>query len=432
LRDCLKSAANSSSGISGRALKNFCQLLAKACQCFIILCDFSAMKVQTLEILFDDASENPRAVYRSGQTVALRVHLVLREPVKCRAIYVKLFGNSYVHWTERKQSGKSSYTKHYSSEEIYIEQKVPVFTPSGTGPNAEHHPAGEYYYPLTFQIPPTAPNSFEGDVGRIRYYVKASIDRPWKFDNYTQAFYTVIRDFDLNTRPMDAIGPFSTENEFDVNCCYCFNCCFGKLLVRVQLPKRGFVPGEQVRVTGEIANTSGTELESVSLEIYQRCVFHATSKSRSTTRVASSVELPGVAKGASIYLDHLLPVNPMPSSHIEGCNNIEMFYYFRVNADGGCCLSMKEECCELLIGTVPLWSSMPWGQGPGYGYDGPMMAITSQPPAPAVPPPPTYEECMFGRVNMDPEEGAGKNVNGTSQWAPSYPVFAMATAPPPQ
>uniref|UniRef100_A0A1I8IU44 Arrestin_N domain-containing protein n=1 Tax=Macrostomum lignano TaxID=282301 RepID=A0A1I8IU44_9PLAT len=283
------------------------------------------MKVQTLEILFDDASENPRAVYRSGQTVALRVHLVLREPVKCRAIYVKLFGNSYVHWTERKQSGKSSYTKHYSSEEIYIEQKVPVFTPSGTGPNAEHHPAGEYYYPLTFQIPPTAPNSFEGDVGRIRYYVKASIDRPWK------------------------------------------------------------------------------------------CVFHATSKSRSTTRVASSVELPGVAKGASIYLDHLLPVNPMPSSHIEGCNNIEMFYYFRVNADGGCCLSMKEECCELLIGTVPLWSSMPWGQGPGYGYDGPMMAITSQPPAPAVPPPPTYEECMFGRVNMDPEEGAGKNVNGTSQ-----------------
>uniref|UniRef100_A0A1I8GGV7 Alternative protein n=1 Tax=Macrostomum lignano TaxID=282301 RepID=A0A1I8GGV7_9PLAT len=27
-------------------------------------------------------------------------------------------------------------------------------------------------------------------------------------------------------------------------------------------------------------------------------------------------------------------------------------------ADGGCCLSVKQECCELIIGSIPLWSSL--------------------------------------------------------------------------
>ncbi|PAA58645.1 hypothetical protein BOX15_Mlig015813g2, partial [Macrostomum lignano] len=392
------------------------------------------MKVEIFDIVFDDAEVNPQAVYRSGQTIAFQVHLRLTEPVKCRAIYVKLFGHSYVHWTESRSTGsgnnRRTETVHYRSEEVYIDQKVAIYTPETAGPSAEHHPAGEYIYPVTFQLPPTAPSSFEGGIGRIRYEIKANIDRPWKFDNYTKKMFTVIRDFDLNIRLPDEVGPFKSEEDFDVKCCYCFNCCCGKVRVSVALPKKGYVPGEQVHITGEICNTSKTNLENVNLEIYQQSIFITPSKRKTSSRVASSVSLSGIEQGQSMQLNHLLPVNPVPSSHIEGCNNIRVHYYFR---DGGCCLSMKKECCELLIGSVPLWST--FGMSPlppplptAPSGDG----VVEQQPQPGgqfVPPPPSYAECMFGRVEMDKDEG--RSFNASSQWAPSYPYFPLAATAPP-
>lgn len=62
-------------------------------------------------------------------------------------------------------------------------------------------PAGEHYLPFSFSLPPDLPPSFEGDYGYIRYWAKATIDRPWKFDHHTKRAFSVISCLDLNQEP---------------------------------------------------------------------------------------------------------------------------------------------------------------------------------------------------------------------------------------
>jgi len=69
-------------------------------------------------------------------------------------------------------------------------------------------PAGEHYLPFSFSLPPNLPPSFEGDYGYIRYWAKATIDRPWKFDHHTKRAFSVISCLDLNQEPTAPVGLF--------------------------------------------------------------------------------------------------------------------------------------------------------------------------------------------------------------------------------
>ena len=58
--------------------------------------------------------------------------------------------------------------------------------------------AGDHVFPFQFQLPVSIPSSFVGLHGRIVYSITAVIDRPWKFDHETVAFFTVVGIYDLN------------------------------------------------------------------------------------------------------------------------------------------------------------------------------------------------------------------------------------------
>ena len=62
-------------------------------------------------------------------------------------------------------------------------------------------PQGRHTFPFSFMLPPNLPSSFEGGVGHVRYDVKATIDKPWKFDHTTKRPFTVVCILDLNADP---------------------------------------------------------------------------------------------------------------------------------------------------------------------------------------------------------------------------------------
>ena len=70
-----------------------------------------------------------------------------------------------------------------------------------TGKDSIELDDGKYSYPFSYKLPPNAPSSYEATIGRVRYYLEATIDRPWAFDRHTKAMITVINMLDLNTMP---------------------------------------------------------------------------------------------------------------------------------------------------------------------------------------------------------------------------------------
>ena len=72
---------------------------------------------------------------------------------------------------------------------------------AGSDGSSTVHPAGSHVYPFAFQLQDTVPSSFEGSRGYVRYFCKATIDRPWKFDSSNLRAFTVIHHFDLNRFP---------------------------------------------------------------------------------------------------------------------------------------------------------------------------------------------------------------------------------------
>ena len=82
---------------------------------------------------------------------------------------------------------------------------------------------GEYSFPFEFHIPSeNLPTSVEGNFGHVRYWLKAFIDRPWRFDITTKAVFTVIEHVDINVAPalLVSINLHKISNDPSIFICY--------------------------------------------------------------------------------------------------------------------------------------------------------------------------------------------------------------------
>lgn len=75
-------------------------------------------------------------------------------------------------------------------------------------------PPGQHTFPFSFVLPPSLPSSFEGGIGYVRYLVKGTIDRPWRFDDDTVRPFTVLSALDLNQQPMAGVREFNGNTSF--------------------------------------------------------------------------------------------------------------------------------------------------------------------------------------------------------------------------
>jgi len=73
---------------------------------------------------------------------------------------------------------------------------------------------GRYQYPFKFTLPSNCSTSFEGSVGRVRYYLHLTVDRPWAFDDEAKLPITVINLLDLNQEEQATV-------EYYLDACKC-------------------------------------------------------------------------------------------------------------------------------------------------------------------------------------------------------------------
>jgi len=377
--------------------------------------------------LFDVRLDNPGGVYYGGNVVTGMVVLQLSEEKKARGVRVELTGESSVHWTERRTTGtgdnRRTETRHYRSNETYVNQRVHVM---GDGTQMQIAP-GSYELPFQLQLPLNIPSSFIGEYGKIVYRIKAVVDRPWRFDHETHAFFTVDGLYDLNMDP-SAASPLTMTNHkmLGILCCKS-----GPISATVQLDRSGYVPGEKIYLQAIADNQSTRLMNKTLVRLIQDTIFLANGRSKTCERKVFEYESGPIEPGESAsWQDTALEIPPLPPSKLPNCNNIQIEYRieFRVDPSGiGFDLVLK---APIVIGSIPLISTFNNFRRPSASP-----SITpSAPPSskkPSAPqfsqypelPPPTYEEATADDFPGLRTEDDNEHAEGNWDYRPQYPSY---------
>ncbi|KAK3775100.1 hypothetical protein RRG08_048310 [Elysia crispata] len=379
---------------------------------------------------FSISFSNQHGVFYAGTVLEGYVTVDLKDAMDMRGIQLKFEGIARVSWTETEETGsgdnRETRSVTYSASEKYFDQEVLLH---GVWPSRGHSttklPQGLHTFPFQFHLPPNLPSSFEGGEGYVRYLIKCKIDKPWKFDHKTKRPFTIVGILDLNADLSNSQRVQGVKVKH--LCCLC--CKSGPISVSFHLDQKGFVPGETIRPTAEISNGSSRKIDKSYVELKMITTFYAESNSKTLTKTVARLTRPGISgHSEDVWCGEELVIPPLPPSFLHGCKIIKVTYFVQLTVDpSGPALDLKIPL-DVVIGTIPLMSVIQQqppmapigfdGRSPWPTVPSPDSGIAQYPPNM---PPPSYSECVTGRVNI--KEADDEHTHGDLSFAPSYPYY---------
>ncbi|XP_062555170.1 arrestin domain-containing protein 3-like [Armigeres subalbatus] len=209
------------------------------------------------DIRFDN---NPNGIFKAGDAASGSVSLTLTQAKKVRGICLVITGFAETFWDDKVPHGpKNKKTKaQFKGREEYISQKSYLIG-SETGSPLDLATGTTHYY-FRFNVPPLAPTSMEGKYGHVRYLVKVTLERPWKYDHNFQIPFTVLAKTDFDESNANLKKPVKMEDQLRF---YCWICKSAPLMVKATVPKTLFIPGESIDVLIEVDNLSKEDVSEI-------------------------------------------------------------------------------------------------------------------------------------------------------------------------
>ncbi|KFB40639.1 AGAP001822-PA-like protein [Anopheles sinensis] len=335
------------------------------------------------DVQFDD---NPQGIFRAGDTVSGTIEIQLEKPKKCRGIALRINGFASTSWHAKVKGpddkGKTKNKKtNFNGREDYF-GSITYFVGSDVG-NPLEVPAGVHRYPFSCVIPQTAPSSKEGKYGHIRYVVKVSLERPWKYDHVFQVPFLVKSHADLSVAQDRMLLPTKAEM---VQSFY-----FGltdPLIVTASTPRTGYAPGEVIEVTIHVNNQSSVDVRGITIKfqridtfisqvpVVQQHLEHTVMEERTIGRVAR--------RNDAVFEENILIGSTVPSDD-ERCKIIQTRYEVELLVRPVRSRKKMILTLPLVIGSVGLPSTlypmqMLAKERAALGMDGPMGVEGALPP----------------------------------------------------
>lgn len=414
------------------------------------------------EIKFDS---NPNGVYYSGQTLTGHVELRLDNPKKVKNLKLIISGCAEVKWTKNKISRKNgaaaSHSRRlkretYTGKEEFITSEVALIP--RVNDDAIEIPAGTHEYKFSCQIPTQAATSFEGEHGKVRYTIRAVLDRPWKFDQTCTIAFTVLQPLDLN----EEVAKHGQPKTIDRSRSFWFwPFVSGPMCFSIELPVSGYVSGQKIPISINLSNASNVPIRGIRSKLVRIVNFISQTPSRKIKTVRKTVAkilTPITNDKSDQYTQDMIIPATAPTGK---CSILTVDYELKVLMKLGGCRSNKEYTIPVTIGTVPFTTSSRASApspspppvedvmnvaGPGWigGMPMPCVPTASMPllpnaqsspkpcpyPTSPVPPaigfmPPSYQEVMNqSAVNMNDGQS---NTIGFQAYLPRYPVYNFAS-----
>ncbi|KAH3812605.1 arrestin domain-containing protein 3-like [Dreissena polymorpha] len=264
-----------------------------------------------------------------------------------REIRVKCRGRAYVFWS----AGDSN----FSDSQDYIDNTIVLF---GKPQNVREETiltAGNYSFPFEFVLPFGIPGSFEGPISTVyvRYWLKATIDLPWKFDPEYKTLFTVASVLDLNTVP-NVMASQQVSGSMTA-CCWC--CETPPISASLRIDKTGYVPGEWVVVNAEFQDGTGKGVAKSSIRLRIQTTYREKggNKGSSKSHCVIMEHGPVSGGGSDAWVNERFQIPALPPSQLPGCDIIVIEYFvefkvYVVNTEFNLKLTIP-----ITIGTIPLY-----------------------------------------------------------------------------
>lgn len=257
------------------------------------------------------------------------------------------------------QGKREKLPETFSATEEYIAKQIHVIPHSAEG--SIELPAGKYTFPFSAQIPFTAPSSFNGTLGQIRYEVVLTIDRPIRYDNIFKQPFTVISSHDLNTNhSLECNVEQVEEKQF---CCNLLPFCEknNHMELQVNLPLSGCAPGQKTKFNVFLDNQSNVDCSEIKVRL-MKCVTYTCKtpeiKSRTVETKVADTKLGSVDKHNSMKVDEYIIIPSTPPTTDGQSQVVQISYNLHFVAKVSGLHRDFNVVFPFVIGTVPLFSSL--------------------------------------------------------------------------
>lgn len=251
-------------------------------------------------------------------------------------------------------------------------------------------------------LPRSLPEDHENEYGHIRYEAKVQMDVPWGFDEKDRVSFTIVPRFDLNEYP-HLREPIRSDADKTFGCC-----CWESEPLRIYnvLPRSGFVAGDRVPYTLEMNNDSDVAIDSASVELIKKIVYHAnspSSKTRENYYTLWSHDFHGnnnrqlVSAMQNKVFSTELHFRPSWDYHyFVGCGIITVEYYLKSKARSSGCHSNLSNYTGITIGTMGNFESQTAPTMPFPSAPLAPMGLPSAPPSEPISeqPLPSYDDTQ--------------------------------------
>lgn len=291
-------------------------------------------------------------VFGSGQIVSGVAELTTFKEKSVRAIYITVEGFAKVKWENRYSSEESGSSSRRGREQ-YLSSSTYVV--GGNGSVTKLAPA-IYSYNFKFLLPHHLPSSFEGKHGHIRYQIKLTIDRPWKFDNVFERSFVVLSTIDLNLYSELKIPRNFEDETFYCSCLYFCNF----LIAKVEIPHSGYVPGQKIPITVFIDNQTGTNCPEVRVTLQKSEKYTSQEPEKDTKIITSNlgtVLIGAAPKRSRMLLEGSLALPKLLPSSFGRCSIIDISYCLIISINSFGFHRKMKMTVPIVVGTVPLVGS---------------------------------------------------------------------------
>ena len=272
----------------------------------------------------------PNQPYYSGSTITGNLLLDVDEPKSYNQIVVEFSGRSFVQWSETHVQGAGNYqqtvTYTFTSTEAYVDLVAPLWKKQQT-PDGKLAP-GQYSWPFSFTVPPTAPSSFEGTVGNIRYTLVGKILTGLLKFNLSVEVRIPVQQLVKITDPL-LLRPWRKQVQKRL-CCLC--CASGPIVLTVALPKTGFCIGKPFQLHSSLENGSNRRGLIMKASITQRVVYHAQGNRNWNTKTLLNIASEAIESQSSRNWDPTItiPTEGVNIIHGPSCSNIKVTFTLNV------------------------------------------------------------------------------------------------------